>query len=59
MCQKACIGIPDFPYGGQENWGAVTYRETRLIIQEGVASAEDKEASSMTIAHEEAHMVRV
>ena len=57
MCGKAWIGIPEFPYGGMENWGAVTYTDTRLIIQEGVATAEDKEASSMIIAHEEGHMV--
>lgn len=54
--KQSMIGIPDFSAGAMENWGLITYRETRVLVEEGVSSQGDKEASAMTIAHELAHM---
>lgn len=28
------IAVPDFDAGAMENWGAITYRETALLIDE-------------------------
>lgn len=49
--------IPDFNAGAMENWGLITYRETRLLIEDGMSSASDKENAAITVAHELAHMV--
>lgn len=39
------VGIGDFAAGAMENWGLVTYRETRLLIDENNSSASTKEAT--------------
>lgn len=50
------IGIPDFAAGAMENWGLITYRETRLLIDEENSSLEAKKSTARTISHELAHM---
>lgn len=49
------IAIPDFAYGAMENWGAVTYRESTLLIDEKLSSAANKQWVALVIAHELAH----
>ena len=49
------IAIPDFEAGAMENFGAITYRETDLLIDPNSASDEAKENVSLVIAHEMAH----
>lgn len=49
------IAIPDFSAGAMENWGAVTYRETALLIDPKHSSALSKQHVSLVIAHEIAH----
>jgi len=50
------IAIPDFASGAMENWGAVTYRETALLVDEELSSTANKQWVAMVIAHELAHM---
>lgn len=40
-----------------ENWGLVTYRETKLLYDPETSSIRNKEATATIIAHELAHMV--
>lgn len=49
------IAIPDFAAGAMENWGAVTYRESTLLIDEEKSSAGNKQWVALVIAHELAH----
>jgi aminopeptidase N len=49
------IGIPDFEAGAMENFGAITYRETDLFIDEKNASVEEKKNVAEVVAHEMAH----
>ncbi|MBI3103337.1 M1 family metallopeptidase [Candidatus Daviesbacteria bacterium] len=49
------IAIPDFAAGAMENWGAVTYRESTLLIDEERSSTANKQWVAMVIAHELAH----
>ncbi len=49
------IAIPDFAAGAMENWGAVTYRESALLVHEEVSSTENKQRVALVIAHELAH----
>lgn len=49
------IGLPDFEAGAMENFGAITYRETDLLIDEKTASEEAKENVALVVAHEMAH----
>lgn len=50
------IAIPDFSAGAMENLGAVTFRETRLLVDEKTASTVAKQDVATVIAHEMAHM---
>jgi puromycin-sensitive aminopeptidase len=50
------IAIPDFSAGAMENLGAVTFRETRLLVDEKTASTVAKQDVAAVIAHEMAHM---
>ncbi len=45
------IAIPDFAAGAMENWGAVTYRESTLLIDSQKSSASNKQWVAMVIAH--------
>ena len=49
------IAIPDFAAGAMENWGAVTYRESTLLVDTEKSSAANKQWVAMVIAHELAH----
>lgn len=49
------IAIPDFSHGAMENWGAVTYRETALLVDPEHSSATNKQWVALVIAHELAH----
>ncbi|CAB0040966.1 unnamed protein product [Trichogramma brassicae] len=48
--------IPDFVSGAMENWGMVTYRESRLLYDEKTTSIANKQDIIHVIAHEFAHM---
>jgi puromycin-sensitive aminopeptidase len=50
------IAIPDFASGAMENWGAVTYRETAILVDEELTSTANKQWVALVIAHELAHM---
>jgi puromycin-sensitive aminopeptidase len=50
------IAIPDFAAGAMENLGAVTYRETALLVDEQTASRAELERVADVVAHELAHM---
>lgn len=49
------IAIPDFAAGAMENWGAVTYRETALLVDPENSSTVSKQYVALVIAHELAH----
>ncbi len=49
------VAIPDFIHGAMENWGAVTYRESALLVDEKHSSAVNKQWVALVIAHELAH----
>ncbi|VDN36356.1 unnamed protein product [Dibothriocephalus latus] len=50
------IALPDFAYGAMENWGLITYRETRLLIDQENTSLAAKQLVALTVTHELAHM---
>ena len=49
------IAIPDFEAGAMENFGAITYRETTLLIDPKTATDTQKQTVAVDIAHEMAH----
>ncbi|MEK7459456.1 MAG: M1 family metallopeptidase, partial [Patescibacteria group bacterium] len=49
------IAIPDFASGAMENWGAITYRESVILIDENHSSLSNKQWVALVIAHELAH----
>ncbi|MGA8087988.1 MAG: M1 family aminopeptidase [Terracidiphilus sp.] len=49
------IAIPDFEAGAMENFGAITYRETALLVDPKTASINAKTEVALVIAHEMAH----
>ncbi len=49
------IAIPDFSSGAMENWGAITYRESALLVDEENSSASNKQWVALVVAHEIAH----
>ncbi len=49
------IAIPDFQSGAMENWGAITYRESALLVDEKNSSSSNKQWVALVIAHEIAH----
>jgi puromycin-sensitive aminopeptidase len=50
------IAIPDFAFGAMENLGAVTFRETALLLDERTATHAELQGVAEVIAHELAHM---
>ncbi len=49
------IAIPDFESAAMENWGAVTFRETALLVDDEHTSLSNKQWAAIVIAHELAH----
>ncbi len=49
------IALPDFEAGAMENFGAITYRETALLLDPKTASINAKKGVASVIAHEMAH----
>jgi aminopeptidase N/puromycin-sensitive aminopeptidase len=49
------IGLPDFEAGAMENFGAITYRETDLLLDPKTATVGAQKEVALTIAHEMAH----
>src|SRR3989454_552286 len=50
------LAIPDFAAGAMENLGAITFRETALLVDERAASHAEIERVADVVAHENAHM---
>ncbi|MDE1847244.1 MAG: M1 family peptidase, partial [Candidatus Micrarchaeota archaeon] len=48
------IAVPDFSAGAMENWGAITFREIRLLSDEHTSEGSKRDIA-MVIAHELAH----
>jgi aminopeptidase N/puromycin-sensitive aminopeptidase len=49
------IALPDFEAGAMENFGAITYRETALLVDEKTAPISAKKNVALVVAHEMAH----
>ncbi len=49
------IAIPDFEAGAMENFGAITYRETALLVDAKTAPIAAKKNVAIDVAHEMAH----
>jgi puromycin-sensitive aminopeptidase len=50
------IAIPDFASGAMENLGAITFRETALLVDDKTASRSELERVADVVSHENAHM---
>ena len=50
------IAIPDFAMGAMENLGAITFRETALLVDENKAARSELERVADVVSHENAHM---
>jgi puromycin-sensitive aminopeptidase len=50
------LAIPDFAAGAMENLGAITFRETALLVDEAQATHVELERVADVVAHENAHM---
>src|SRR5215467_3877133 len=49
------VAVPEFAYGAMENWGAITYREILIHVDQST-SVKVKKRVAGVIAHEIAHM---
>jgi len=49
------IAIADFAAGAMENWGAVTYRETAILVDPEQSSQATRQRVAVVVAHELAH----
>lgn len=49
------IALPDFESAAMENWGAVTFRETAVLVDDEHTSFANKQWVAIVIAHELAH----
>ncbi len=50
------IAIPDFASGAMENLGAITFRETALLLDQRTATHAEQGRVADVVAHENAHM---
>ncbi len=50
------IAVPDFASGAMENLGAITFRETALLVDEERATRSELERVADVVSHENAHM---
>lgn len=48
------IAVPELGFGAMENWGAITFRDMRLLVDASSSSAQ-RDDTLTTIAHEVAH----
>ena len=57
MCAFVSVWTARFCRGStaMENWGCVTYREARLLVNEATSSTATKKAIARTVCHEIAH----
>ncbi|MHB1021346.1 MAG: M1 family metallopeptidase [Acidobacteriaceae bacterium] len=49
------IALPDFEAGAMENFGAITYRETAMLLDEKTATVAAEKNVAIDVAHEMAH----
>jgi aminopeptidase N len=49
------IALPDFEAGAMENFGAITYRETDMLVDAQHSSVDAKREVALVVAHEMAH----
>ena len=49
------VGVPDFAMGAMENWGAIFFRENRLLADTSKASVATLRAVANVITHEVVH----
>ncbi len=49
------IAVPDFMSSAMENWGAITFREVAILIDDTHSTVATKQMVGMVIAHEIAH----
>jgi aminopeptidase N/puromycin-sensitive aminopeptidase len=49
------IAVPDFEAGAMENAGAITYRESDMLLDPKVATVDNYERVASVVAHETAH----
>ena len=49
------IALPDFASAAMENWGAITYRESAILVDEKNSSTANKQWIALVVAHELAH----
>jgi len=50
------LAIPDFASGAMENLGAITFRETALLVDQQTGTHAELERVADVVAHENAHM---
>ncbi len=50
------LAIPDFASGAMENLGAITFRETALLVDQRMGTHAELERVADVVAHENAHM---
>ncbi|KZC13131.1 Aminopeptidase N, partial [Dufourea novaeangliae] len=50
------VAVPDFSAGAMENWGLVTYRESRMLYDKATSSDAAKQSVAAVIVHELTHM---
>lgn len=50
------VAVPDFSAGAMENWGLITYRESKLLYDENSTSDVAKQSIASVIIHELTHM---
>lgn len=49
------VALPDFEAGAMENWGLMTFRESCLLVDQGMTAIADKQHIATVIAHEISH----
>nr|XP_033335060.1 uncharacterized protein LOC117225525 [Megalopta genalis] len=50
------VAVPDFAAGAMENWGLITYRESRMLYDQSTSSDIAQQRVASVIVHELAHM---
>jgi aminopeptidase N len=51
------IAISELSFGAMENWGLITYRDSRLVLDPDFCGQFELEMVTVTVAHETVHMV--